>query len=514
MRIILNSPGKVELRVFSRLEQEGLVDIISCLTWTLPKYLEWNVILKGPIIINNWQVLETGLKADFDSVDQRLFTPELKNELNWAEEIVMDMMDRIDPYKYQTHFDRKILYKFLVCYWLQKLSELKPSLFYTRISPHEVNDFVLFALCKHFNIKVLMFNPISIPGYQIISQDYRFPWIKLTEKSPRITIENNDFNLPSNIQNPDFQLYIEKLRINYDKAKPQYFVDGKLAEKQAIIKNKSIISSIKRVILHAIQAFLKLYSFVFSPNRIEINQNISRYMMLKQLACSLIVQNEFRMLPKIYKRLQNLDLNNKHFIYFLLHYQPENTTCPLGGIFNDQHMAVALLANAIPEGWKIYVKEHPQQYDTALGQYGYLGRDKTYYNRLKAIPNVEIIPIDSDHFRLLDNSMAVSTITGTVGWEAITRGKSVIIFGESWYQEAPNVYKVSTSVDCERAVLTIMNHRHTNYSLEFNNFVNAISLASVKIFFEDFEARWAGEEYNIDISAETLYSVIKEELVL
>ena len=43
-----------------------------------------------------------------------------------------------------------------------------------------------------------------------------------------------------------------------------------------------------------------------------------------------------------------------------------------------------------------------------------------------------------------------ATITGTVGWEAITGGKPVIIFGRAWYKTLTGVYTFSPELDLER----------------------------------------------------------------
>ena len=64
-------------------------------------------------------------------------------------------------------------------------------------------------------------------------------------------------------------------------------------------------------------------------------------------------------------------------------------------------------------GWRILVKENPQQI-------GYQ-RGKWFYERLAGIPQVELVPRKLDTYELLRRCRFAATITGTIGWESITR---------------------------------------------------------------------------------------------
>jgi len=121
------------------------------------------------------------------------------------------------------------------------------------------------------------------------------------------------------------------------------------------------------------------------------------------------------------------------YIYFALHYQPEMNTDIQGGDYVDQVLAIEKLARSIDDDTLIYVKENPIQG-------GYM-RDASFYTRLLAIPQVRLMPMDSSTFDLLRHARVVSTITGTVGWEAVQVGKPVICFGLTWYRGLPGVFE-------------------------------------------------------------------------
>ena len=112
---------------------------------------------------------------------------------------------------------------------------------------------------------------------------------------------------------------------------------------------------------------------------------------------------------------------------FFLHYQPEQTTCPCGDIFVDQKLCVELLLKHLPLNYKIYIKEHPSQFNRYL--IGHSSRMSDLYNDLVKNERVKLISTDVDSFELIKHTKAVSTITGTVGWEAMVRQKPVIAFG-------------------------------------------------------------------------------------
>lgn len=140
--------------------------------------------------------------------------------------------------------------------------------------------------------------------------------------------------------------------------------------------------------------------------------------------------------PDIY---ENIDMEIP-FIYFGLHLQPEKTTSSWGDIYTDQLLAIEHLSSILPKNWKIYVKENPKQ--------GYFMRGKYFYKRLKNIPNTVLVPNGLNTYTLLANCKIAATITGTLGWEAISGGKPVIIFGwGAWYKRFEGVFTFNFDLD-------------------------------------------------------------------
>jgi hypothetical protein len=134
---------------------------------------------------------------------------------------------------------------------------------------------------------------------------------------------------------------------------------------------------------------------------------------------------------------------DKPYIYHALHYQPEATTAPLAGPFVDQILITEILSKT---GLPVYVKEHPH-----LSK----NRSIAYYQRLLKLPNVRLIDRNEPSYKLIDNSLVIATATGTVGWEAIMRGKPALAFGDIFWQEAPGAFKVGSEQECQKAIQQI-----------------------------------------------------------
>ena len=159
---------------------------------------------------------------------------------------------------------------------------------------------------------------------------------------------------------------------------------------------------------------------------------------------------------------ESIDVNlEKKFVYFPLHYQPELTTSYLGGLYTDQLLAIENLARVLPDDWLIYVKENPKQ--------GHYMRGKAFYERLGKIKTAVLVSKSVSTYELLKKSQVVATISGTVGWEALTGGKPIIVFGMAWYRDFSGVYKFSHSLD-----LQDISKQHVDYAT-LQNQVNDFS---------------------------------------
>lgn len=130
-------------------------------------------------------------------------------------------------------------------------------------------------------------------------------------------------------------------------------------------------------------------------------------------------------------------INHENYVLFYLHYQPERTTLPEGGIYNQQILAIRSLRRYLPAEMSIVVKEHPATFRYRIhSKY----RNAEFYRLISEINNTFIIEDLKNDFDLLDNSIFVSSIRGTVLIESVIRGKQVIYFSNAPFKGMPGSY--------------------------------------------------------------------------
>ncbi len=165
---------------------------------------------------------------------------------------------------------------------------------------------------------------------------------------------------------------------------------------------------------------------------------------------------------------KNIDLT-KNFVYFPLHLQPEMTTDSLGGIYRDQMLAIERTAELLPKDWFVYVKENPYQDEFRRG--------RCFFQRLRMLKNVKLVPPNTSTYDLIEKSKFVATITGTAGWESISGGKNVLVFGQAWYKYLPGVFEYSKDFKLD----DILNYKinHTELQLKFNKLYQSMGTCVV-----------------------------------
>jgi hypothetical protein len=114
------------------------------------------------------------------------------------------------------------------------------------------------------------------------------------------------------------------------------------------------------------------------------------------------------------------------FFYYPLHYEPEFSIDILGSTCRDQLQVLERVSAALPAGYRLCVKEHPDMFPGC--------RPVGFYRRLAALGNVVLLHPSTDSYGVLPRCAGVVTISGTTGFEALFHGKPVLLFGRAFYE--------------------------------------------------------------------------------
>ncbi|GAB3459600.1 hypothetical protein GCM10027321_17720 [Massilia terrae] len=114
----------------------------------------------------------------------------------------------------------------------------------------------------------------------------------------------------------------------------------------------------------------------------------------------------------------------ERFILYPLHFHPESSTSILAGTYLNEYEVVRNIAFNLPQGVRLYVKDH-------ISAYGFPA--KSFYRNLRRLPNVRVISPTAQIKSLIKRSLAVITLTSTAGYEALLMGKKVFLFGSVFY---------------------------------------------------------------------------------
>jgi hypothetical protein len=159
-----------------------------------------------------------------------------------------------------------------------------------------------------------------------------------------------------------------------------------------------------------------------------------------------------RRLLKSYEKLAVTSLPEGPFIIYFMHYQPERSSLPEGLFYTQQWLALRQLAALMPAGWKLLVREHPSMWLLPLDV---TVRPANYFEQIAALPNTHLCSMNVDTFELIDRSAIVSTLTGSVGFQALLRKRPVIVFGLPAYKDHPACITVHDSAELRRALTAV-----------------------------------------------------------
>lgn len=144
-----------------------------------------------------------------------------------------------------------------------------------------------------------------------------------------------------------------------------------------------------------------------------------------------------RLNKKYYFKIHRKDINfldNKKFIFFPLHKQPEASIDVFGRYYENQLQLIENLWRGLPTHYYLIIKEH----SNAIGD-----RDKNFYKKILSYPNIFLIDEKIDSHKILASCEAVFTVTGTIGYEAALLKKQSFTFVPTFFNDFSTSHRIS-----------------------------------------------------------------------
>ena len=390
----------------------------------------------------------------------------LLSSLFYYESIFLKMMDRESYDGSLGYHERISTYHTQLMYWKGVLEHFKPDVVVYRIAPHRSHEYPLYALCRVMNIATIMFERTALPGFVYPVQSFE-EGSEIIRKTYTKSLAH-DKSQPVSLT-PETESYLENISKTYAGAMPFH-----LQYKLKHYKNKGDIAGPVSILFDVAKDLVKAFlSKKDEPERVPNYMRKRYHKKMGRFKRKKLLTHYCRMAKEV-----NLAVP---YIFVALQCEPERQACPVGDVFSNQYLMIDMLSKLTPPDWKIYVKEHPSQFK----EYQAAERAKSvaFYNMIAAMPKVDLVSLTYTSFELIEHAKASASVSGTVGWESVVRGKPTLLFGHSWYKDCKGIFACQTIKDCKQAIEKIESGHQINPD-EVRCFAKAVESCSVRGYID------------------------------
>lgn len=262
------------------------------------------------------------------------------------------------------------------------LSKYKPDYMFFDSTPHNVVTWVFGLVADNLDITMILQHGSVLPWRTQVQVQSGFKSRKRVRK-----IDQDWFDQDLTNEYEKVEEYISQLQSTFEETKSYYKRLGIISRQDNYF---NLINDLKR--------------WWYKPN---------------------FVFNKYNCL-RCYKNISKEINDEKNIITYFLHFQPERTSLPEGFGFTQQMIAIKALRISAPSDIEVVVKEHPATFKRKCDP---KQRHPSFYKEINSLQGVRIVTLNTSSFELIDKSMIVSTLTGTIGVEALLRGTPIIYFG-------------------------------------------------------------------------------------
>jgi len=474
-KLFVQIDSEIEKQVFLELINEETIEVVGQLLSYEDDNLQLSILKPDRIHLENKLIQKSILHFSLET--EPFLDVALLNAVEKYTPLFYDMCSRIDNKKNHRFEDRKRLWQHLIMHWNNTRKSNWFDAIYTCNTPHEPASFALYAFAKASGIETYFLQDNSILGTRLLLSDIDSKWQSIQpEKYTKSSLETAK-------ENRVIESIIKVIQTKGIET-PSWEIEHK-NKMQLAIKNPK--NKLKRYFgrLSTLRKIFKREISILKSNR-KLNNQSSNLLFVLELIIGITSQYkamiDFQVARHEYLKMSsnNLESVDENSIVFFLSYNPENSVNPLGKEYYEQFLAICQIKKTMPQNMKLYVKEHPAQFNKYAAGYNYIGRETGFYRKIRAI-GIEIIPESSTSQEVLNTCGIVATISGTVGWEAVLMSKPVLLFGTTWYEEAPKVIKVNSKTDLKTILSDITSLSTSTNKSEILDFVKNCFDASLHL---------------------------------
>lgn len=368
--------------------------------------------------------------------------PDLLQKTKKLESLFLRLTDRSATLPIAVH-ERRMYFLILLNYFYVLLKEKSITHLICFDTPHSFVSICLYELAKILEIKIIRLEYHYLPDYSIVIDEYEIP---LIEKGYLEGLSKKEIldKLPAAVK---------------DNLTPiNSFVDSYVKAGNKEIASNDPLSNLKLyskyLVKYSTNLIQGIFPFLFKD---EILHFTSLNEIHNRLKYRWSINKPLKRLLKLnlyYNKLAEHPDTSVPYIYLGLHMQPEKTSLPMGSEFGNQFLIIKMLSECMPDNWKLYVKEHPNQFNLRKVANANF-RSTWFYDAIDDLKNVSLVRLDVPSDELIQHSKMVATITGTTGMEALTSGKPVLCFGEAYYRACEAVCNISTIEDLKVGIIKL-----------------------------------------------------------
>lgn len=372
--------------------------------------------------------------------------------------IAYDLLSRFSTNngKSFTDQEKEELYHKAIIFWYNYLRKKNFDIFICKLAPHHFYDYIIYLCCKILKIKTLFFSGTIIKYHFLLKS-------KINNRSligyEKFRSEHQKNKTQSKFNNKNFlNDYINDKYIN---KKPWYIKKYQFLDNDF---NKYIIKSYLRLIINFFRlSFMRKSDFLMKKPKMKLEKPKIFFSKFDYDRYIIDTTNKKKKLFQFYNKISTYPDLKKRFVFFAAAYQPELSSSPAGGNFQDHFRTLSLIDKNLPNDCLIYYKEHPTIFHPDLYMMGDIKRSEEYYRSLLTLKKLKFINIEQDSLDLIQNSLSTITISGEVGFEALIENRPSIVFSKTWYSSHNSVFYANNEESFKKALNNILNKNYNFY---------------------------------------------------